>query len=162
MTDTTLIGRTGFRYLKIFGLSLVGLSLFAMGYVLGGQNSIPVVEDGLPTSEVASYLVQLQPSDPRELLPLPGQGEDGGQGAAPGECPVYLYQDGQLFQLPPGQPLPGQPTPGGGSPELIPLDPAPGSPLPWPSPLPPSLDPPRYAHYEQVAEAPRFLTGLSR
>lgn len=68
------------------------------------------------------------PNDPRELIPMPGPGGNEpqpGQGGQPQECGIYLYQDGQLYQLQPGEQLPGQ---GEGSPELIPLNPVPGGP----------------------------------
>ncbi|MBF6593117.1 MAG: hypothetical protein IVW51_01555 [Thermaceae bacterium] len=83
--------------------------------------------------------------DPREMIPLPGPGNQQpgtqpGQQNGSAQCPVFIYQDGQLYALPqPGQ-QPGQGQgqgpgiPGGGSPELIPLQPLPG--LPQPSPLP--------------------------
>ena len=91
--------------------------------------------------------VQLQPAqpapdDPRELLPLPGPGQQPvpGEGQT-GECPLFLYQDGQLFRFdaPGGQPG-GRPGPGGGSPELFPLQPVP--PPGQPFPQPPSQEPP--------------------
>jgi hypothetical protein len=82
---------------------------------------------------------QLAPDDPRELLPLPGPGRQPGQQPVPGEgqtgeCPLFLYQDGQLFRFdaPGGQPN-GQPGPGG-SPELFPLQPVPPPGQPFPSP----------------------------
>ena len=106
---------------------------FAIGMVtlgfLGGRFSATVSE---PPN---LFYVQQTPDDPRELLPVPGpgQGQQPGQGMVPqnGECPLYFYQDGQFFQMMPGQGFPGQ----NGSPELIPLQPLPG----FPSPLP--IDP---------------------
>ncbi|GAO75023.1 hypothetical protein [Meiothermus ruber] len=92
--------------------------------------------------------------DPRELIPLqpgpgPGQPQPGQEPAA--ECPILIYQDGQLYRFDlPGQPMPGpggpQPGPGmpGGSPELIPLEPnTPSlpSPPPQPTPTPPDSNP---------------------
>lgn len=81
------------------------------------------------------YLIQTaQPdNDPRELLPLPGNPGGQGQGGGEGECPIYLYQDGQLFQFAPGQPgFPG----GDGDQELFPLVPPPAP----RTPRPPQLD----------------------
>jgi hypothetical protein len=85
------------------------------------------------------------PNDPRELIPMPGPGGNEpqpGQGGQPQECGIYLYQDGQLYQLQPGQQLPGQ---GEGSPELIPLNPMPGGPggspgIPAAPPPPPGIE----------------------
>jgi hypothetical protein len=82
------------------------------------------------------------PNDPRELIPVPGPGgsEPPPGGGPPQECGIYLYQDGQLYQLQPGQ-IPGQ---GDGSPELIPLNPVPGGPggpsTPAPPPPPPGIE----------------------
>jgi hypothetical protein len=69
--------------------------------------------------------------DARELIPLfpgPGQGPGAGPPQEGQECPLLIYQDGQLYRFElPGQPMPGGPLPGpgmpGGSPELIPLEP---------------------------------------
>jgi hypothetical protein len=93
----------------------------------------PLVQDNTPERD---------PNDPRELIPLPGPGgtEPPPGGGQPQECGIYLYQDGQLYQLQPGQ-LPGQ---GGGSPELIPLNPVPGGPggpgAPSAPPPPPGIE----------------------
>ena len=75
--------------------------------------------------------------DPRELIPLgpngqqPGQGQQPqpGQGQTPADCPVQIYQDGQLFTFPrpgqqPGQGQGNQPGQSGGAQELIPLNPS--------------------------------------
>ncbi len=92
----------------------------------------PLVQDNVPERD---------PNDPRELIPMPGPGgtEPPG-GGEPQECGIYLYQDGQLYQLEPGQ-LPGQ---GEGSPELIPLNPVPGGPggpgAPSAPPPPPGIE----------------------
>ncbi len=92
----------------------------------------PLVQDDAPERD---------PNDPRELIPMPGPGQQEGEGGQPQECGIYLYQDGQLYQLQPGQQLPGQ---GGGSPELIPLNPMPGGPggpsTPSAPPPPPGID----------------------
>jgi hypothetical protein len=140
-------------------LVTVGLAgvLFAAGMLVGrmGQPSAQFGAAGLPDVSASklptwspgsilrlSPLVQddapeRDPNDPRELIPMPGPGSEPqpGQGGQPQECGIYLYQDGQLYQLPPGQ-LPGQ---GGGSPELIPLNPVPGGPG---GPSTPSAPPP--------------------
>ena len=98
---------------------------------------VQVPELGTPSPDIQA------PPDPREMIPLgpgpgqgpgqqPGQGEQPGQGQGE-ECPILIYQDGQLFQLQPQQ-LPGQqpgqgqgPGPGMGGPqELIPLGPGGG------------------------------------
>ncbi|MCS7058212.1 MAG: hypothetical protein NZ849_07425 [Meiothermus sp.] len=78
--------------------------------------------------------------DARELIPLlpgPGQGPGTGSPQEGQECPLLIYQDGQLYRFElPGQPMPGGPLPGPGmpegSPELIPLEPQ----APQPSPPP--------------------------
>lgn len=91
---------------------------------------------------VQGDLPEQDPNDPRELIPMPGPGGGNepqpGQGGQPQECGIYLYQDGQLYQLQPGQQLPGQ---GEGSPELIPLNPVPGGPG-GPGPAAPPPPPP--------------------
>lgn len=107
-------------------LSPDSLPIWSPGFVLRVS---PLVQDDTPERD---------PNDPRELIPMPGPGNEpqDGQGGQPQECGIYLYQDGQLYQLQPGQQLPGQ---GGGSPELIPLDPVPGGPG---GPRTPSAPPP--------------------
>ncbi|MCA9839278.1 MAG: hypothetical protein KC422_20365 [Trueperaceae bacterium] len=114
-------------------LEQVGLILLvlALGF-LWGRWSAP--------ERASVFRVQQGPDDPRELLPVPGtgQGQQPGQGLVPqnGECPLYFYQDGQFFQMMPGQGFPGQ----NGSPELIPLQPVPGFPG-GPMPIDPGSGP---------------------
>ncbi|MGL4609493.1 MAG: hypothetical protein ACRCYY_07375 [Trueperaceae bacterium] len=108
--------------------------LFRFAFVPQGmfvQDEAPTQEESIPENEA-----ERDPNDPRELLPVPspGNGEGGGP---PEECGIYLYQDGQYYQLQPGQ-LPG----GEGSPELIPLNPVPGGPGNPGSPGRPSAPPP--------------------
>lgn len=145
------------RWLRPLGSGLAVMVLLGMGFVLGRLSALP--EGGGVLQ--AQHGVKLQPvqfdqqqqllpaPDPRELIPLqpgPGQPQPGqGQGE---ECPILIYQDGQLFRFDqPGQPMPGPggPLPGpgmpGGSPELIPLDPNTPS-LPSPSPQPAPLPAP--------------------
>ena len=100
--------------------TLLALVLFGMGYWLGLRTALMQVLAGTEPQAGPLRWVQFDPQqqlqpapDPRELIPLqPGQAE---------ECPLLIYQDGQLFRLE----LPGQLGPGlpGESPELIPLDP---------------------------------------
>ncbi len=131
-------------------------TLFAAGIVVGRVGQASTTSSQEVTAELSpnnlpiwriSPLVQdtpqRDPNDPRELIPMPGPGgaqPQPGQGGQPQECGIYLYQDGQLYQLQPGQ-LPGQ---GGGSPELIPLDPVPGGPggpsIPATPPPPPGIE----------------------
>jgi hypothetical protein len=102
-------------------------------------------------SDLSALLIQNQ-NDPREMIPLPGPGQGFGlqPGQGEGECPILLYQDGQLFQFMPGQP--GQPGfPGQGNQELIPLQPLPGSPQEGP----PSLGP------SQFSQVPQHLNMVS-
>lgn len=111
-------------------LSPDGLPIWSPGFI---WRLSPLVQDDTP---------QRDPNDPRELIPMPGPGGNqpqDGQGGQPQECGIYLYQDGQLYQLQPGQQLPGQ---GGGSPELIPLNPVPGGPggPSAPPPPPPGIE----------------------
>jgi hypothetical protein len=121
--------------------------VFAVGMLVGRIGHTPVTQATLPTELSPSSLIwrisplvqdapERDPSDPRELIPMPGPGQQEGQGGQPQECGIYLYQDGQLYQLQPGQQLPGQ---GEGSPELIPLNPVPGGPG---GPSQPSAPPP--------------------
>lgn len=140
---------------KPAAMALLALVMFAAGYWVGLRSAPGALEvAGTPRQAGQLRLAQfdqqqpLQPApDPRELLPLqPGPGQ--GPGQTQGEdCPLLIYQDGQLFRFDlPGQPLPGPggPLPGpgmpGGSPELIPLDPSPPSP-PVPAPPPPDSNP---------------------
>lgn len=135
--------RRGRRLLGALALALVA---FAAGR-LSAQQAVtaetvsPPVSPALHTRTAHPGLERVQqqaPDDPRELIPLPGPGQQPGQQPGPGqtgECPLFLYQDGQLFRFdaPGGQPG-GQPGQGGGSPELFPLQPVPppGQPLPVP------------------------------
>lgn len=118
--------------LRPLGLSAAGLGLLAAGFFVG-RSSAPVALPLAPQTVAQSYaeshsisaLVQSTPNDPRELIPLPGRPGEGQPGGE--ECPIYLFQDGELFELPPGS-QPGGTEPGGGSPELFPLRPRPGTP----------------------------------
>lgn len=129
---------------KPAAMALLLLVMFAAGYWVGSRSapaSLQVVGalQQVGQLRLAQFDQQqpLQPApDPRELLPLqPGPGQTQGE-----ECPLLIYQDGQLFRFDlPGQPLPGPGMPGG-SLELIPLDP--GLPLPpVPAPTPPDRNP---------------------
>jgi hypothetical protein len=136
---------------KLLGVVVLATGLFTAGIVVGRMSQTPEPEavslpteyspDNLPIWRI-SPLVQddapeRDPNDPRELIPMPGPGQQQGEGGQqPQECGIYLYQDGQLYQLQPGQQLPGQ---GDGSPELIPLNPVPGGPG---GPSAPSAPPP--------------------
>lgn len=155
-------------WLRPLGFGLAVMGLLGMGFVLGRLSVLPD-SGGVLRAQGAVRLQpvqfdqqqQLLPApDPRELIPLqPGPGQGPGQpqpGQGQGEeCPLLIYQDGQLFRFDlPGQPLPGpggpMPGPGmpGGSPELIPLDPnapslpgPPSQPAPAPAPTPPDSNP---------------------
>jgi hypothetical protein len=133
-------------WLRLSGLVLTGVGLLLAGFFAGRLSQGPGVPGVGAFATGAARPVQFQfPQTPpdqgaQELIPLPGPGRGNqpgqgmqpqpGQGQQPQECPVFIYQDGRLYQLPrPGQeqqpgpgmgPLPGQP---GGSPELIPLEP---------------------------------------
>ena len=138
-TASKLILLAGALCLMLFGFGLGRLSAAPSGAI--SQLSIDSVAVLKGTSHPQNlFLIQAaqEDNDPRELLPLPGnpggQGP-GGQGLQPGEgeCPIYLYQDGQLFQFAPGQPgFPG----GDGDQELFPLIP-PSTPR---TPQPPTFD----------------------
>ncbi len=157
--------KTG-RLLRPLGVGLGVTVLLGMGFVLGRLSALPeqggVVEAQRAVKLQPVQFDQQQPllpaPDPRELIPLqPGPGQ--GPGAGPSqpqegqgqECPILIYQDGQLFRFDqPGQPMPGpggpQPGPGmpGGSPELIPLDPStPSLPIPPSPPAPAPVPPPQ-------------------
>jgi hypothetical protein len=174
--------------MKTPSMILCGAALLGAGFVVGrisapdsslvvGQNALERPTQ-LLTTVMPLSLTQNQtpnggtpqqaPNDPRELIPLgpqPGQGQGGaqpqpGQGQAPEDCPVMIYQDGQLYTFPrPGQQPGQQPGQGSGNgpgqgqgQELIPLDPgapggspsSPGSPAPSvPSPTIPTIPSPR-------------------
>jgi hypothetical protein len=128
--------------------TLAALALALAAFAAGRLSAPQPLATGptMPAGHTAApaLLIQAQPApdDPRELIPLPGPGQQPppGEGEA-GECPLFLYQDGQLFRFdaPGGQPNgePGQ----GGSPELFPLQPAPpGQPRPAPPQEEPNLD----------------------
>ena len=108
------------------------LLLLSAGFYLG-RSSVPQVS----TVSVESFAqIQLiQDNDPRELQPFPGPGQGFGLPQGSEECPLYFFQDGQLFQMDPEQGLPGQE----GSPELFPLQPLPGAPGQPTAPPPPAL-----------------------
>ena len=100
-----------------------------------GRFSAPQVHNQFVSTQHLPKLQLVQDSDPRELQPLPGPGQGFGLPQGSEECPLYFFQDGQFFQMQPGQGFPGQE----GSPELFPLQPlpgAPGQPTPPPRPLP--------------------------
>lgn len=149
--------------LGLYGLA--GLMLLGVGFYAGRMSAAPPARavapglpafsapprlkaqfDGIPRSTPDFGLPQppnpRSAPDPREMIPLqpgPGQqrpGNQPGEGQGNDQCPVFIYQDGQLYMLPrPGQqpgsgPGPGPGLPGDGSPELIPLQPLPGMPMP--------------------------------
>jgi hypothetical protein len=146
----------------VIGGALIALSSFALGRITAPQ---PMLQSRAEMPRIVPVQDPQAPGlgqqqTPQELIPLPGPGQQTpgqqpgppvpGQGQQPGNCPVYIYQDGKLYQFPapgqqPGQ-QPGQgngPGPGtpGGPQELIPLGPGgpggnPGNPTPN---LPPSL-----------------------
>ena len=146
---------------RLHAFQFVGaVALIALGF-LAGRISTPgqiVVSSQVPGQSASkSGLIQVQNSqldqaqqptqnDPRELIPLgpnPGQGQ--GQkpqpGQQPGQCPVYLFQDGKLYTLPqpgqqPGQGPGNQPGQGGGPQELLPLGPNGGGSSPGTPSLP--------------------------
>lgn len=155
----------------VIGGALIAVSSFALGRITAPQQ---LLQARVQTPRLIPVQDQQAPGlgqqqTPQELIPLPGPGQQTpgqqpgpplpGQGQQPGNCPVYIYQDGKLYQFPaPGQ-QPGQqrgpgngPGPGtpGGPQELIPLDPGggggnPGNPtpnLPPNFPQQPSTPPP--------------------
>ena len=151
--------------MKSLGFLAAAVALLGAGFWLGRVsaplNTLAEARASLPNVQLVQNAQRPQqaPNDPRELIPLnpnqgqqPGQGQrpQPGQGQAPQNCPVQIYQDGQLFTFPrPGQQLgqggqqPGQP---GGAQELIPLNPsAPSSPSfpSQPTPNTPALPTPR-------------------
>ncbi len=154
-------------WLRPLAWSLAAAMLLGLGFLLGrlsvppGGTDFRQAQQGIKLQPVQFDQQQLLPApDPRELIPLqPGPGQGPGQpqpGQGQGEeCPILIYQDGQLFRFDlPGQPMPGPggPLPGpgmpGGSPELIPLDPntpslpgPPSQPTPAPAPTPPDNNP---------------------
>lgn len=140
----------------------------AAGFVMGRLSAPapPHLEAGTSPALHALPVQAPVPNDPREMIPLiPGPGnqqpgqQPGQQGQGQGDCPILIYQDGQLYSFPrPGQqPQQGQqpgpgfgPGPGfpGGDPELIPLQPGlpsnPGLPGPsLPTPTEPTPAPPQ-------------------
>lgn len=157
-----------FPWLRLSGLVLAGVGLLLTGFFAGRLSQGSSASD--VASSAAEFVRPVQFQSPQtspdqgaqELIPLPGPGRGNqpgqgqqpqpGQGQQPQECPIFIYQDGRLYQLPrPGQepqqqqpgpgpgPLPGWP---GGSPELIPLDPInPGPTIPPSLPEPPSPQP---------------------
>jgi hypothetical protein len=150
----TTIGE--FSWLRLSGLVLAGVGLLLVGFFAGrlsrGSSASGEASSIVEFARPVQFQFPQTPPDQgaQELIPLPmpGQGDQPGQGQQPQpgqgqqpqECPIFIYQDGRLYQLPrPGQeplpgpgmgPLPGQP---GGSPELIPLEPT----IPGPEPTEP-------------------------
>ncbi|WP_018465682.1 hypothetical protein [Calidithermus timidus] len=158
----TIAGK--FPWLRLSGLVVAGVGLLLTGFFAGrlsqGSSASNVASSAAEFARPVQFQFPQTPPDQgaQELIPLPGPGRGNqpgqgqqpqpGQGQQPQECPIFIYQDGRLYQLPrPGQeqqpgsgmgPLPGQP---GGSPELIPLEPinpgpTPTTPLEPPSPQP--------------------------
>ncbi|RYM40011.1 MULTISPECIES: hypothetical protein [unclassified Meiothermus] len=123
-------------------VALLSTGLMMAGFLMGRLSALssPLPPAATPPA-LRALPVQAQ-GDPREMIPLPGPGnQQPGQqpGQGQGECPVLIYQDGQLYSFPgPGfGPGPGFP---GGDPELIPLQPGLPSPLP-PTPAEPAPTP---------------------
>jgi len=122
----------------LWGLGV--LAVFGAGYWLGSREAPrmtgPQPQQGQLRWVQFDLQQPLEPApDARELIPLqPGPGQGPGE-----ECPLLIYQDGQLFRFElPGQPMPGPGMPNG-SPELIPLEPsAPAPPSPPSRPGPSS------------------------
>lgn len=137
------------KKMKNVGLAVFAFSLLATGFWLG-RSTAPQTRILELRAATQMQLVQNQaqprqqaPNDPRELIPLnpnqgqgrqPGQGQQPQPGQAPEDCPVMIYQDGQLFTFPrpgqqPGQGQGNQPGQPGGAQELFPLNPnAPSAP----------------------------------
>jgi hypothetical protein len=132
--------------MKYLGFFAAACALLGAGFVMG-RVSVPQASFEARGQKIPIQLVQnaapqtppQAPNDPRELIPLgpngqqPGQGQgqqpQPGQGQAPEDCPVQIYQDGQLFTFPrpgqqPGQGQGNQPGQPGGAQELIPLNPS--------------------------------------
>ena len=149
------------KYLAVVAGAAALLGAFALGRLTAPPQPYPIYTWSPPAVSLVQFSDRSQGNDdPRELIPLPGQGPfeqpQSGPGEQPGECPLYFYQDGQLFQMRPGGP--GQDGPlGGGNPELFPLDPVPPGfstpPAPQPPPAPPEPDPP-FFRAPGVASAP--------
>ncbi len=141
----------------VIGGLMIALSSFALGRITAPQ---PTFQARVQTPRIIPVQDPQTPGlgqqqTPQELIPLPGPGQQT-PGQKPGQpqpgqgqqnCPVYIYQNGKLYQFPaPGQQgqKPGQgngPGPGtpGGPQELIPLDPGGGNPgNPTPN-VPPNL-----------------------
>jgi hypothetical protein len=146
------------RKMKTLGLAVLAVGFLAAGFWLGRSTAPqPALQASLESRGAVGRLQLVQnqpapqaPNDPRELIPLnpngqgqqPGQGQgqqpQPGQGQAPEDCPIMIYQDGQLFTFPrpgqepgqqPGQGQGNQPGQPGGAQELLPLNPnAPSTP----------------------------------
>ncbi len=118
------------------GPILAGMTLVSMGFFAGRLSSPHLSEDSRPPHILEAMPLLIQDNDPRELQPLPGPGQGFGLPQGSEECPLYFFDDGQFFQMQPGQGFPGQE----GSPELFPLQPLPGTPgnprQPSPRPIP--------------------------
>ena len=146
---------TASKRLWLTGAVCLMLFSFVLGRWTAGKAThvITPQEDSLVSRTLHSQMPLLiqdtQPdNDPRELLPLPGNPGQQGQGGGEGECPIYLYQDGQLFQFAPGTPgFPG----GDGDQELFPL-------VPPSAPRTPS--PPTFDGGDDVVELPSSLINL--
>ncbi len=117
------------RALKTLGvLALVGIAFFA-----GRFSNTNQIDSNAQAQTEKLELFLVQDNDPRELQPFPGPGDNFGLPQGSEECPLYFFQDGQLFQMEPGEGLPGQ----NGSPELFPLQPVPPNQRqPAPAPIP--------------------------
>ena len=124
---------------------VAGLVLGALGSGLGAGFVLGRAGAPAAVAVPGATPLRVQANDPRELVPLgPGPGDGPGQQPGQpqpgqgqpqqgqGQCTVLMMQDGQLYQLQPGQrgPGDGRGDPAGGD-ELIPLQPYNG-----PSPIP--------------------------
>lgn len=168
------VTRSG-RTFKVVASLAALVTAFGLGRLSAAGNDRTVSASTIPPG-LALVQDSRRPADPRELipLPLPGQPDEQGQ-QVPGqqgqtECPLYFFEDGQFFQLRPGEP--GSPGPfGQGTPELFPLDPLPGAPAPdrpvtpQPEPPPPRPPPPFFSApgvAEAGLSAPQILASSRR
>ncbi len=113
--------------------TLALLALVTIAFLAGRFSSTNEIDVTSQENTAKLELFLVQDNDPRELQPFPGPGDNFGLPQGSEECPLYFFQDGQLFQMQPGEGLPGQ----NGSPELFPLQPVPPNQRqPAPAPIP--------------------------
>jgi len=105
---------------RSLSLVLGGFALLLLGVGMGRLSAVTAVNFQPQTLHLQTVQFSQSPEELIPLAPGPGQGPRlrPGQQPGQGDCPVFIYQDGRLYQLPRPDQQPGQqPGQGPGFPE---------------------------------------------